>query len=329
MEVSEIELRTREKFGDSDEVPYSIVTIEKGGSGRVFLRVSKIPEIGSTVVMHYTDDRPDNVRFAPITDFLVKHQIPVPGILYRDEEAKILWVEDLGEIDLQGIANEDWDTIRRPAYESALRNVFLLHEMHESESPAGLPEMEPAFDEDLYQWERGYCTKRYVAPFVSESAARVIDEDEGLERLGSDLASRPRSLIHRDFQSTNVMVLGDETRMIDYQGMRWGLPEYDIASMVYDPYTEFSEEQRGHLIDYYFSLKQSAGHAESEEEYRAVLTKCAIQRLMQALGAYGYISEVVGKPEFLQHIPVAKERLLLLAGDCPDATVLIDVLGSG
>lgn len=123
------------------------------------------------------------------------------------------------------------------------------------------------------------------------------------------------------------MIVGRETRMIDYQGMRWGLPEYDIASMVYDPYTEFTREERSHLVDYYYSLKKAAGHSQTEEGYRTVLTKCALQRLMQALGAYGYISEVRGKPEFLQHIPVAKKRLLELAETCPEGRVLIDVLG--
>ena len=40
-----------------------------------------------------------------------------------------------------------------------------------------------------------------------------------------------------------------------------------------------------------------------------VYAKCAAQRLMQALGAYGYLGEVLGKREFLIHIQPAAKRL--------------------
>ncbi|MEM6277951.1 MAG: hypothetical protein AAF733_00630, partial [Verrucomicrobiota bacterium] len=56
-------------------------------------------------------------------------------------------------------------------------------------------------------------------------------------------------------------------------------------------------------------------------------TRCAMQRLMQALGAYGYLSEVKGKKEFLQHIPTAQRRLRQLAGGGAGLEVLIEVLG--
>jgi hypothetical protein len=38
-----------------------------------------------------------------------------------------------------------------------------------------------------------------------------------------------------------------------------------------------------------------------------------MQRLMQAMGAYGFLGEVKGKREFLAHIPTAKRRLLELS----------------
>ena len=45
--------------------------------------------------------------------------------------------------------------------------------------------------------------------------------------------------------------------------------------------------------------------AEFDEIYRL----CALQRLMQALGAYGYLGLVREKPDFLTHIPVALASL--------------------
>lgn len=52
--------------------------IEKGGSGRVFVRVTS-PDLGqSWIAMSYSGDRPDNLRFPSITDFLFKHGVAVP-----------------------------------------------------------------------------------------------------------------------------------------------------------------------------------------------------------------------------------------------------------
>jgi len=47
------------------------------------------------------------------------------------------------------------------------------------------------------------------------------------------------------------------------------------------------------------------------------LRACARQRLMQALGAYGFLGRVKGKPSFLRHIPVAAERLAELCDSDP------------
>ena len=122
------------------------------------------------------------------------------------------------------------------------------------------------------------------------------------------------------------MLYRGDSYLIDYQGLRWGLPEYDFASMIYDPYSEFTAEETNDLIAYYFSLKKDAGDMETRGEFEKRLTQCAMQRLMQALGAFGFLSEVMGKTEFLAHIPTAKRRLLELAQKDGGLKVLAAVL---
>ena len=43
--------------------------------------------------------------------------------------------------------------------------------------------------------------------------------------------------------------------------------------------------------------------------FRRVFDLCAMQRLMQALGAYGFLGLVKGRPQFLEHIPAAMASL--------------------
>ena len=326
MELAEIETETREAIAGWREAPLRLSVIEKGGSGRLFVRIRNLDAQVSLIAMHYSDDRTDNARFASITDFLNAHGIPAPRTFGRREDLNLLWVEDPGEIDLGNLEKEDWETVRLPAYRSALRSVLHLHLIHESNAPGDLPELELSFDEKLYQWEQDYFLQQYVARFVSEEDAERLRDMPALHELRAELAGLPRSLVHRDFQSTNVMVMGNETFLIDYQGLRWGLPEYDLASLVYDPYTEFTREQREQLISFYFDLRRESEPSLEEGPFRRLLCQCASQRLMQAMGAYGFLSEVKGKREFLDHIPAGRKRLLAVSQEDGGIPELSEVL---
>ena len=92
----------------------------------------------------------------------------------------------------------------------------------------------------------------------------------------------------------------EEAYLIDFQGMRPGLGEYDLASLLYDPYVYLTSKERGELKTFY---KAEAGVTDSA--FAEKLRFCEMQRLMQALGAYGYLGTVRGRKEFLQHVPAA------------------------
>ena len=71
------------------------------------------------------------------------------------------------------------------------------------------------------------------------------------------------------------------------------------------------------MIEFYLGLGRrhdlGANRAQFDEIYRL----CAAQRLMQALGAYGYLGLVRGRSEFLAHIPVAVGSLREVAAKVP------------
>jgi aminoglycoside/choline kinase family phosphotransferase len=94
--------------------------------------------------------------------------------------------------------------------------------------------------------------------------------------------------------------------------MRPGLAEYDLASLLYDPYVTLSADERMQLLEYY-------GDARSDKSSTApeILELCAMQRLMQALGAYGFLGLVKGSKSFLQYIGPAIESLHSLIANQP------------
>ncbi len=45
--------------------------------------------------------------------------------------------------------------------------------------------------------------------------------------------------MHRDFQSQNILVRNGQAYLIDFQGMRPGLAEYDLGSLLLIPMSTF------------------------------------------------------------------------------------------
>jgi aminoglycoside/choline kinase family phosphotransferase len=102
------------------------------------------------------------------------------------------------------------------------------------------------------------------------------------------------------------MIRDGEPFLIDFQGMRFGNPFYDLGSLLCDPYVIFSEGERDELLFFYYGL--SKGDLD-QASFRNYFWQASAQRLMQALGAYGFLSLKKGLKAFLDHIPAGLRNL--------------------
>ena len=114
------------------------------------------------------------------------------------------------------------------------------------------------------------------------------------------VAAQPQVLIHRDFQSQNILVTEGRIRLVDFQGMRLGPLGYDLASVVFDPYVAMPSQFRDELVKRFFTGMETDL---SLVDVRGMVLAAGLQRIMQALGAYGFLGHVKGKRTFLDHIP--------------------------
>jgi len=114
--------------------------------------------------------------------------------------------------------------------------------------------------------------------------------------------------LHRDFQSRNLIIKGNKIGVIDWQGGRLGPLQYDLASLLIDPYVELKKEETITLYDYYTTLLEKClpNISGSFSKYYPYI---AIQRNLQILGAFSYLSKVQGKNRFLVYISPALHSL--------------------
>lgn len=274
-----------------------------GGSERRYYRAEKD---GKTVVrMVCAPDESDFNQHLAFSRFLARHGVPVPELYEADEKNMRAEFEDLGDLWL-------YNWLRYPRSAQRIEAVYrlvldVLVSLH-VDATRHVDECEllanRIFDYEYFRWETSYFLERFVEGLCGERPASV----DALERDFDELARRgdalPKAVMHRDYQSQNIMILNGVPRVIDYQGARMGPPAYDVASILWDPYHRLDDAMRQGLLRYYMkSTAQRSGEDFSEQSFVDGLTICRLQRHMQALGAYAFLSVEKGKRHFLKFIP--------------------------
>lgn len=296
------------------------VLIGTGGSDRKYLRIKKDGRTG--VVMQCAPGDPDFKRHMEYTKFFLSHSVPVPEIIETGPGRARALFEDLGDMSLY-----NWLKCPRQEdhieamYKRVLDILVLLH-TDVTENSIECPFIrERVFDYDHLRWETEYFVERFVKGIRNIQIKDPSTLGDEFHNLAMKVDSFPKAVIHRDFQSQNIMVTNNETpRLIDYQGARIGPPAYDVASILWDPYYRISDGMRERLLKYYIDQTGNEGLNPS-------VLYCRLQRHMQALGAYCFLSAVKGKKYFLKHavegVRLLKEDAALVKDEYPELYSLV------
>jgi aminoglycoside/choline kinase family phosphotransferase len=298
-------------LGLAAETRVELAPVGKGGSDRNYFRVSAAGG-RPVILMRYGRMYEENDLYAAVASFLRGIGVTVPTIYGHDPERRLILMEDLGDRDLYALRDAPWP-VRRGLYEKTLVLAAKMLSFSPDRLPAGLRLM-PGFDANLYRWERDYFREHCVRNVCRVTLGAAEDEalEAELSALAGRLLSTPPVLVHRDLQSQNVMIRDGEPVLIDFQGMRPGNPFYDLGSLLCDPYVSFPEEGRNELLRLYHGISRSRY---PWDPFRELFLLASAQRLMQALGAYGFLGREREKPHFLNHIRPALENLISVTAE--------------
>lgn len=267
------------------------------GSARSFTRVQAGPRSG--ILIHYSAERHENTLYAGHARFLAKQGFPVPRVLADDPRGCVTLLEDLGDASVLNTWRQADPAAQRAGYRRVLDAVLILHGRATRAAVRQGVELGPAFRPRLYRWEREYFAEHMLQKRLGLDAVTVAAVLRELRGIGRQLLHAPRVLVHRDLQSSNVILHGGRPYFIDFQGMRLGPAVYDLASLLADPYMELDEAIQLDLLDYY---AQRAGGAAA---IHALFWPAVVQRLAQALGAFARLGAQRETASFAQHIDPA------------------------
>ncbi len=284
-------------FSDFPQVKAALEAVRAGdrveflgarGSERVFFRCDK-----GVIILYDDGNRDENGLYAGHARFLASKGVPVPEVLADLRAIKTLVLADAGSERMMS----------RDEYAKVVEGLAAFNSLGGDPELADL-NMLPGFDDETWEWERDLFAKHCLKTRFSRDLPQDVKAE--LEKVAAVLESEPKALVHRDFQSTNVLWKNGEYRFIDFQGMRFGPAAYDLASLVYDPYASLGEDDRDALVSLYAEKC-------ARPEIKDILPMAAVQRLSQCLGAYGRLASV-GQPQFARYVMPALRNMASAAG---------------
>ncbi len=312
----------RESLGLAQDAAAKLTPFSGRGSDRAYFRF-EWDSTNSAILVHYETSRIENAYYAGIAAFLGENNIPVPAIIRHDEKQCFLIMHDLGDTDLWSLRESPWET-RRSLYQKTLAIVQRLHSLPEESFPATRVPLVEAFGPNMYRWERNYFRDNFVAGLCNMQldAAFERELEEELASLAGRLTGDRRCLVHRDLQSQNVMIYEDAPFLIDFQGMRFGSCFYDLGSLLCDPYVSLTGAERKELLSWYYELAQQDL---DWDRFQDMFWDASAQRLMQALGAYGFLGMAKGLKSYLAHVPSGLRNLRSAAENAVSLPRLLEV----
>lgn len=275
---------------------------EPRGSARSFTRLRC--GRSSAIFVRYSLARHENSLYAANARFLKRLKLRVPEIIVDWPEERVLVLEDLGTRSLQEKITDATPAQYMRLYTPVLNTVLRFHKLGAQRAKACGLELTPPFSNDLYCWEREFFARHFLRKYLKLPEKNIAHALKDLALTAEHLACLSHVLVHRDLQSSNILLLKNQLpALIDFQGMRFGPAAYDLASLLCDPYTSMPQDIRERLLDDY------AGQAGWSALERDAFWWAAIERLAQALGAYGRLSAMPETAWFKRYIPIALARM--------------------
>lgn len=248
--------------------------------------------------------------FVHIGNHLSRQGIPVPRILAHDPLAGMVALEDLGNTHLVDQVNNTCDesTIKQ-MYKKVINQLILF-------SQKGAHGFDPAWTYQTPTYSKGlilekecrYFMDAFMNNYLKKNLSFETFEDEFCFVAQKALDGGFTGLMHRDCQSKNIMVKNTTVYFIDFQSARTGPFQYDLASLLLDPYVTLPKQVQQDLVSY--AMDRLGLDVEAQRQrFAQCFHFCSLTRNLQILGAFAHLSRVKKKTGFEQHIPAAVASL--------------------
>lgn len=300
---------------------WKITPMAADGSDRSFFRLTHPAKTGCIAIIPGNNGTNEARSAWRIGCHLNRQKIPAPEMIGYDHDSGTLFCEDLGGTLLHGHLVSQvvppWHTdFFIPLYTKVIEALVDFQ-------TRGIRAFDQRWCWDtacydkkvMQQREAGYFYTACCTDLLGISKTALAPTVEETTHLIDQAAQLPVSfLLHRDFQSRNLMLHNDTVKIIDFQGARHGPLGYDLASLLVDPYAGMPQEVQEQLYAIYLTVLQqrAPGLIVEAEAFAHGFFQLCLLRNMQVMGAYAFLGFQRNKPFFRGYLLPAAENLLAI-----------------
>jgi hypothetical protein len=273
---------------------------------------------------------PPELPFLDVQRYLAQSGYPVPRVFRYDAQRGLVGLEDLGDRTFEAAVKGAPDSERARFYRAAIDQIVSLQALGDARPDPGCVAFSRRFDETLLRWELAHFKEWYLEAErgVHLDGAEAAVLDAAFDWIARQLAAAPTTLVHRDFQSRNLMVVGDgsapDLKVIDFQDALLGPRAYDLVALLRDSYVVLAPAEVDVLVEHFIAraaVQDPAG-------FRRLFVLQTLQRKLKDAGRFVFIDRVRKNPSFLRWIPASIGYVREALAKAPDELgALRDLLG--
>lgn len=307
--------------------PDSIVPLRCDGSDRKIYRVFSGEQ---TVVGIIGNDSDENTAFVKFTNHFLKDGLRVPEIYIDELENGIYLEEDLGDYTLfewmkEIQAEHGFNDKIQKMYQAVIEYLPNFQIKSGISLDYSYCYQHAIFGRHSMSWDLNYFKNRFLDVFYKKPINQTDIEADFVSLVDFLMKEDRKYFLYRDFQSRNVMIKNDQPYFIDYQSGRKGALQYDVASLLYDAKADLPESFREEMVQAYLEKVQEFTPIDANR-FKKYYYGFVLIRMMQAFGAYGYLSVVKKKKHFFKSVPFAINNLKILLDKDPEIFRLMPAL---
>ena len=241
--------------------------------------------------------------FIHIGNHLSRQSIPIPHIYNYDKLSGMVILEDLGNIHLETrIKEKKYDKFTLKLYKKVIDELIGFSIKGFIDFNKDWTYQTQTYSKELIlEKECGYFMKEFIQNYLKLNFSFSDFSKEFNHIAEYALKNGFIGLMHRDMQSRNIMVKNSKIYFIDFQGARSGPLQYDLASLLIDPYVNLKDQIRDELLQYVMKKLQIS--LDERENFLQCYHYCSLTRNMQILGAFSFLSQTKKRKKFEQYIP--------------------------
>ncbi len=271
------------------------------------------------IVMDAPPPQENTEPFIRIAKLLTQSQVKVPTIFQQNQTDGFLLLEDFGSQCFLDRLNE---ATAADLYQSAFDSLFKLQTQTPIQN-AGLP----GYDEPLLHRELAIFDEWFLGQLLDLQIPEAVWESVRAMLTASAL-EQPRSCVHRDYHSRNLMILdNDSPGVIDFQDAVIGPITYDLVSLLRDCYIAWPEHRIEQWQSDYFDRLRQAGLINcSRAQFKRWFDLMGLQRHLKAVGIFSRLHLRDGKSNYLDDIPRTLNYVTTVCAAYPELTLFNDFL---